>query len=82
MPCFSPTGDRFYENHIRKVDVGSIEKSINMMPKWSQNPSKIDEKSIQKSRSEKERPKIDKNRGLERPRVEKVAAGVQRVARF
>ena len=51
-----------------------------MMPKWSQNPSKIDEKSIAKSRSEKGRPKIEKNRGPGRPRVENVTTTVLRLA--
>ena len=45
------------------------------MPKWSQNPSKIDEKSIQKSRSEKGRPKIEKNRGRGAQRSKNDARG-------
>ena len=53
-----------------------------MMSKWRQNPSKIDEKSIQNSRSEKGRPKIEKNWGPGRQRVEKLVAGVQRASRF
>ena len=42
---------------------------LKMMPKWIPNPSNIDEKSIENSRLEKGRPKIEKNRRLERPRV-------------
>ena len=54
----------------------SSENHTKMIPKWSQNPSKILQKSIPKSRSEKGRPKIDKNRGLGRPRLENLAPGV------
>ena len=52
------------------------------MPKWGQNPSKIDENSVKKSRSEKGRPKIKKNRGLERPRAENLSTTVLRASRF
>ena len=56
MPCFSPTGDRFnknhnfgkslffiensIQNHARKVDVRSIEKSL-------KNDAKMEPKSFQ-----------------------------------
>ena len=54
----------------------SSENHTKMIPKWSQNPSKIHQKSIQKSMSQKGRPKIDKNRGPGRPRLENLAPGV------
>ena len=92
MCCFSRTGDRFHKNRkFQKVCFSSIirskimletsmfessENHTKMIPEWSQNPSKILQKSIQKSRSEKGRPKIDKNRGLGRPRLEKAFAAV------
>ena len=47
-----------------------------------QNPSKIYEKSIEKSRSEKRRPNIEKNRGLDRPKVENLAPRVLQGCRF
>ena len=74
--------EKSVQKHPRNSDAEIIENIRNSMPKWSQNPSKIHQKSILKSRSEKERPKIDKNRGLERPRVENVAASVSRASRF
>ena len=54
--------EKSVQKHPRNNDAEIIENIRNSMPKWSQNPSKIHQKSIQKSRSEKERPKIDKNR--------------------
>ena len=53
------------------LETSTFEVSKNhrkMMLKWSRNPSQIDEKSIQKSRSEKGRPKIEKNRAVRQKR--------------
>ena len=74
--------EKSVQKHPRNSDAEIIENIRNSMPKWSQNPSKIHQKSILKSRSEKERPKIDKNRGLERPKAEKASATRQRTGRF
>ena len=98
MCCFSRTGDRFHKNRkFQKVcfslkirpkimlETSMFESSENhtkMIPKWSQNPSKIHQKSIQKSRSEKGRPKINKNRGPGRPRLENVATTFPRLMRL
>ena len=59
--------EKSVQKHPRNSDAEIIENIRNSMPKWSQNPSKIHQKSILKSRSEKGRPKINKNRSLERP---------------
>ena len=68
MPCFSPTGDRFMkiillkslffikksiQNHVRKVDVRSIDKSLNKC----QNGTKILPKSMKKSSKSRGRKK-------------------------
>ena len=69
----------FIENSIevyaRNVDVRIIEKS-------STNDDKMESKSIEKSRSEKGRSKIEKNRRLERPKVEKAVRTNQWASRF
>ena len=49
------------EINTEKTYAEFIENIRNSMPKWSQNPSKIHQNSIKKSRSEKLWPKIDKN---------------------
>ena len=62
---------------LERLMLEASKNRLKMMPKWIPNPSNIDEKSIENSRLEKGRPKIEKNRRLERPKVENLAPGVQ-----